>query len=125
MNYMLYDMDVEVVEHKITGVWKIGNNDHIELKFYDGQKPTWFREYTEILMHSMSFHNDAFWLEMKEKRPDEFAEAVDFDTKIRNLYRLDGESYLHKSGKPLSNVIFLHEGQQELFKFECEGMCGV
>lgn len=71
------------------------------------------------------FHNDAFWLEMKEKRPDEFAEAVDFDTKIRNLYRLDGESYLHKSGKPLSNVIFLHEGQQELFRFECEGMCGV
>lgn len=42
MNYMLYDMDVEVVEMKLTGVWQIGNNDHIGLKYYDGQKPKWF-----------------------------------------------------------------------------------
>jgi hypothetical protein len=71
------------------------------------------------------FHSDAFWIEMKNQRPEEFAEAIDFDNKIRKYCRVEGEAFLHRSGKPLSNVVFLHEYQNELFKFECEGMCGV
>lgn len=89
------------------------------------------------------FHSDEMWLDMKTNRPEEFAEAVQFEKDFQAICRGGGATqtpYLHDSLKPLDEVIdmiakkpILHwrdpKAQQLLFsdKFEneCEGMCGV
>jgi hypothetical protein len=78
------------------------------------------------------FHNDAQWREMKINDPESFADAVDFDRKIRTANQkkagLDGTLFLHSSRKPLDEVDFRNledKGQLNMFNNECEGMCGV
>jgi hypothetical protein len=75
------------------------------------------------------FHSDAEW---RALAPDEFAEAVAVDRRLRDrpagAYRLKGTLYLHRSGKPLDEVDLStaeERGQGSLFNNECEGMCGV
>lgn len=56
------------------------------------------------------FHGNAQWRRMRDERPDEWADAVDFDAAIRkgsarataNGHDLLGEAYLHRSRLPLS-----------------------
>jgi hypothetical protein len=66
---------------------------------------------------------------MKTKRPEEFAEAVDFDKQVRSITRKEDEQiYVHRSCKPLSEVEFdkkQTDKQLDMFNNECEGMCGV
>ena len=75
------------------------------------------------------FHNDAYWHFMKTKRPEEFADAVDFDKQVRNISRKEDEQlYSHRSCKPLDEVEFDKketDKQLDMFNNECEGMCGV
>jgi hypothetical protein len=87
------------------------------------------------------FHSDAMWSDMKLNRPDEFAEAVQFEKDFQAICRDGGATqtpFLHDSLKPLDEVVLNQpkpipwnspEGQRLLFpnKFEneCEGMCGV
>ena len=75
------------------------------------------------------FHNDAYWHFMKTKRPEEFADAVDFDKQVRNISRKEDEQlYSHRSCKPLDEVEFNKkedDKQLDMFNNECEGMCGV
>ncbi len=85
------------------------------------------------------FHDDKFWRDMKDNRPDEWRDAVEFDAFIRQFGSTDqsgvmrgmrkgGEAYLHRSLKPLSKVDLStaeERGQPNLFENECEGMCGV
>lgn len=76
------------------------------------------------------YHSNAQWRALD---PKEFAECVDLDRRLRTTtngktVRLTGELYLHKSGKPLSEVDLSTEeerGQLNMFNNECEGMCGV
>lgn len=74
------------------------------------------------------YHNAAYWREMKLSRPDEWADAVDFDRRIRHLPRIEGEVFLYHSLRPLDEVDLRNaqdNGQLDLFANECEGMCGV
>ena len=61
------------------------------------------------------------------KNPDEFADAVDTDVKVRNLGRdKEAKLFIHKTCKPLSEVKFnTEEDQLDMFDNACEGMCGV
>jgi hypothetical protein len=64
--------------------------------------------------------------------PEAWADAVDFDYKIRALLkagdRFYGTAYLHAQMKPLDLVDLRtasEQGQDSLFDQECEGMCGI
>lgn len=52
------------------------------------------------------YHGNAQWRDMRDNRPEEFADAVAFDTSIRKGgargLPLDGEAFLHRSRLPLS-----------------------
>lgn len=68
------------------------------------------------------------WREMKDNRPDEWADAVAFDASIRTLPRITGEAFVHRTLKPLPEVdlsTMEDHGQMDAFTEECEGMCGV
>ena len=75
------------------------------------------------------YHNDAYWHFMKNERPEEFADAVEFDKNIRTGSRnVRDKLYLHRSCKPLDEVEFNkkeNDKQLDMFNNECEGMCGV
>jgi hypothetical protein len=77
------------------------------------------------------YHTDAYWRAMKLERPAAFADAVDFDLRIRHMPGMNGETFLHRSLLPLGEVDFRNaedRGQLVLgdgFGGECEGMCGV
>lgn len=72
------------------------------------------------------FHSDFYWENIKQKYPNDFNDAVKFDTAIRNHSRkgIEAPMYLHRSCKPLSEVDFT-KGQLDLFGEECEGHCGI
>lgn len=75
------------------------------------------------------YHSDAVWRDLRDNRPDEWADAVDVDAKIRELPMLEGNAYLHRQRVPLDQVDLTtpeDHGQQALeFGDECEGLCGV
>lgn len=72
------------------------------------------------------FHDDRMWLDMKRNRPEEWAEAVDFDKAIRNLPGFKKTPYLHRSCVPLDEANLQEDqGELNLFINECEGYCGV
>lgn len=66
------------------------------------------------------------WAEMKQNRPDEFADAVSFDREIRHgLAGVEHPVYLHRSLKPLEEVQFDTSDKRGGFTNECQGICGV
>jgi hypothetical protein len=80
------------------------------------------------------YHSDAEWRHIRDNDPEGWADAVDFDKRVRlvGLRGLNATPYLHPSLKPLDEVDlstaedrgqgnFFDEGMQG----ECEGMCGV
>lgn len=74
------------------------------------------------------YTDDRRWREMKENRPEEWADAVDFDARIRQLPRIKGEVFIHRSLRPLPIVDLSTQedhGQLDAFTEECEGLCGV
>jgi hypothetical protein len=72
------------------------------------------------------FHSNRYFLDMKRERPEEWADVVAFDKKIRsgefNFGKLKGDPYIHRSCQPLEEV-YLQEDQIELFGEECSGYC--
>jgi hypothetical protein len=77
------------------------------------------------------FRNDVGWINMKEKDPESFADAVMVDNAIRQngtTERMKADLYIHRSLKPLDQVDLRSNseiGQLDMFLNECEGMCGV
>lgn len=73
------------------------------------------------------FMDNSRWLEMKQERPEEWADAVEFDQQIRNLRDRHGTAYLHRRAVPLSEIKTDEEAGIMSFDFdaECEGLCGV
>ena len=80
------------------------------------------------------YKSDQEWLIMKREAPDMFEKACAFDDGLRDAkswreeatYR--AQKFVHRSLRPLREVEFKHEHQQDLFygmNNECEGMCGV
>jgi hypothetical protein len=106
----------------------------VELRMTRADCERWLRENGFPLPPKSScigcpFHSDAYWREMKLRRPEAFADAVDFDARIRHMPGMKGETFLHRSLLPLAEVDLANaedRGQQALeFGPECEGMCGV
>lgn len=87
------------------------------------------------------FHSEEMWLDQKLNQPAEFAESVAFEVELNNALdqqtgtaALEGRVYFHDSLKPLDQIDFaalVKERQRpghtqlDLFRNECEGMCGV
>jgi hypothetical protein len=74
------------------------------------------------------YHSNHEWLSMQQERPEEFEDAVEFDAAIRKAGGMRGDTYLHRSCKPLGDIDFaaiMDTGSADLFGNECEGMCGV
>ena len=79
------------------------------------------------------FHSDAYWREMKAKRPGDFACAAQFDRRLREAVAplgasVTGQVFLHRSCRPLDKVDLTSpedQGQLSMFREECDGVCGV
>ena len=77
------------------------------------------------------FHSDKEWLRLKTQDPKSFQKAVEIERKLQKNSEntiLKGKPFLHSSCVPLDQVYFKNEkGHQQidLFKNECEGLCGV
>lgn len=74
------------------------------------------------------FHSNTEWREMRDTRPDEWQDAIEFDAAIRWAGGMDRPTFLHRSCVPLSEIDLItpeDRGQGTLFGEECEGMCGV
>lgn len=72
------------------------------------------------------YHSDAFYRDLKQNHPDEFARAVEIDRAVRDMSMSGVEQpvFIHRSCLPLDQVDF-NEDQMDLFDNECEGYCGV
>lgn len=76
------------------------------------------------------FHSDHEWRLLRDEAPEEWADAVDFDRRIRDTKAMGMErpTYLHRSCMPLDEVDLdtdENRGQMSMFGAECEGMCGL
>jgi hypothetical protein len=93
------------------------------------------------------FHDDAFWLDMRETRPDEWRDAVEFDRSVRHYGELTtergvvrgmrngGEAFLHRSLLPLDQVPLSKAEKAaagdakrpmvNMWENDCSGSCGV
>lgn len=76
------------------------------------------------------YHSNAYWRDQMRKRPDEFADAEDFDAQLRErpYPGVTGKVYLHRRMLPLREAVMSTMGKKEqgdLFGQECEGVCGV
>lgn len=75
------------------------------------------------------YHSDNEWRRMRDEDPESWQDAVEFDKKMRNIPRIKGTCYLHRSLKPLDEVDLdtpEDMGQMDFgFAGECQGMCGL
>ena len=72
------------------------------------------------------YHSNAEWRRLKAEEPEAFAEAIEFDERIRDYPKMRSKVYLHRSKMPLKDVDFDNTDQHDFgFDHECEGMCGV
>lgn len=66
------------------------------------------------------------WLDLRENRPEEWADAIEVDRALRHVSRIDGETFLHPQLVPLADAVLDPADVGQLnFDAECEGMCGV
>jgi hypothetical protein len=71
------------------------------------------------------YHSDRHWKTLKETNPVEWADAVDFDNRIRKTrVAIKAPVYLHRSCKPLEEVDFGAD-HPDMFGNECGGHCGL
>ena len=77
------------------------------------------------------FHDDDEWRSMRDERPDEWEDAVEFDRVFRDRQQRDllpmiGTPYLHAQRVPLDEVDLDRptDDQLSLFGEECAGYCG-
>lgn len=73
------------------------------------------------------FHSNREWRDMRDNRPEEWADAIGFDAAIRKAGGTRGDTFLHRDCVPLDEVNLStpeDHGQLSLLD-ECEGMCGL
>ena len=81
------------------------------------------------------YHDDNEWIRLRDKEPEAFAQAVDYEKRLQAAMRqvtgFRGTPWLHRSHQPLESVVFVPTtGKRDIqtnmnFGNECEGMCGV
>ena len=69
------------------------------------------------------FHDDAYWLSMREHRPDEWEQACDFDEQIRFLPGIRGQCFVHRSCVPLREIDFNLTSRER--RLEARGQMGL
>lgn len=70
------------------------------------------------------FHDNDTWRDMRDNRPTEFKDAIDFDEWIRrSRVAIKNPVFLHSSCKPLKDAD-LGEPSKQLMLNECTGFCG-
>jgi hypothetical protein len=72
------------------------------------------------------FHDNAYWRDMRDNRPDEWADAIAADALLRvgNNRGMRAVEYMHRDRVPLDQVD-LSVAQLDLFGNDCLGMCGL
>ena len=73
------------------------------------------------------YHDNKTWRDLRDRRPDEWKDAVEVDKQIRHGKGMKGEGYLHRSLKPLAEADLgdeLDQGMFAGFREECLGYCG-
>lgn len=70
------------------------------------------------------YTSGADWADMRANRPTDWADAVDFDNRVRNQKK-GLPIYVHRSAKPLEQAVLNPDDERDHFDDECEGMCGV
>jgi hypothetical protein len=113
--------DVKYIEHR----WPL-----VELNMSRQDCLAWYqgKEYPSPPRSACTFcpyRKDSEWIAMKERDPDAFREAVEFDKRIRNQPKLDGQVFVHRSLKPLDEVEFNPKSKDWGFEGDCAGMCGI
>lgn len=74
------------------------------------------------------FNANHRWRELRDNRPDEWADAVEVDAAIRQQSGFRGQQFMHRTRTPLDQVDLTtaeDHGQLNLFINECDAMCGV
>ncbi len=76
------------------------------------------------------YHDNAYWRDMRDNRPDEWDDALLMDAQLRNGERrgMRAMEYMHPQRVPLSEADIdsdKHDDHPSLFGNECEGVCGV
>lgn len=74
------------------------------------------------------FRSNEEWRHLKKTAPEEWEEAVEFDSRIRQCSGMRSETYLHRDLIPLGKVDLSSKGergQTSLWGEECEGLCGI
>jgi hypothetical protein len=94
----------------------------------------WDREFPHIhLPRSVCticpYKTPAMWQRMRESDPEDFAEAVEYEERIRKAYRekTDQEFWLHTSHRPIAEVA-ADTGQMSMDLEDgiyCAGGCGL
>lgn len=73
------------------------------------------------------YHSDAEWRRIRDESPDEFADAVKYESEIQQTINTIGMPYLHRQRVPLDQVDLttIEDHGQMTFNDECAGICGV
>jgi hypothetical protein len=75
------------------------------------------------------FHDRGYWRAMRDSRPGQWKQAVDFDKATRQLPRIVGATYLNAQLVPLDEMDLTtqeDDGQTSMFAEQCdEGVCDV
>lgn len=75
------------------------------------------------------FHGDDYWIDMRDNRPEEWAEAIEYDRILRtgDSRGMNAVEYMHRQCVPLDQADLKATAERplDLFGNECEGMCGV
>lgn len=115
--------DVQYITHR----WPLVERDMTRQGCLDWMKANGYPCPPRSACIGCPYHRRAMWDWMKRNVPDEFQQAVEYDTAIRDRPLDDAEAYLHSSCKPLD--VAVNTDQSELdwgaWDEECGGMCGV
>lgn len=74
------------------------------------------------------YKSNAEWRRLRDESPEEWNEVVEFDKAIRKCGGMRGDIFLHADRVPLDEVnltIAEDHGQMNMFRTECQGICGV
>jgi hypothetical protein len=73
------------------------------------------------------FHSNEEWRRMRDEAPEEWADAVEFDSEIRVAGGTRAETFLHRQCVPLDQVDLSTPADHGQLSFldECAGVCGV
>jgi len=126
----------EIVRMKLSNKkYLINHYPLIDLKMTRDHCLKWMKDNNYLLPEKSAciccpYHSDSFWQEMKDTKPNEFKQAVEYDAFIRQgNTKIKDELYLHRSCVPLDKVEFKKISKDNNLDFgfnnECEGMCGV